>query len=123
MPLSSRSLKYIVIFLTILTITASFIQFKYLPKLGLSDFYLHSINYAIFSFFLYLYFRSVINQKKAALYSYILTFMLLLVLSTIVEFLQESVPGRGFEITDIYTNFIGIWLGSLGAVIIYKFFK
>ena len=74
-----------------------------------------SINHLIFFFYLgFLGFVVRKNQKKI-----INSFLFLLIISIILEFLHYFIPNRAFELSDLFSNAGGVIL----AYLLFKFFK
>ena len=74
-----------------------------------------SINHLIFFFYLgFLGFVVRKNQKKI-----INSFLFLLIISIILEFLHYFIPNRAFELNDLFSNIGGVIL----AYLLFNFFK
>ena len=74
-----------------------------------------SINHLIFFFYLgVLGFVVRKNQKKI-----INSFLFLLIISIILEFLHYFIPNRAFELSDLFSNVGGVIL----AYLLFKFFE
>lgn len=86
-----------------------------------TDYFLHFASFFGLTF-LFLLYRLVILKQAVF---YLLTYQLIFIpaFAIIIELLQWAIPGRSFNIFDIFADFIGIFLAlALGYFIRFFFF-
>lgn len=108
-------LRTIIIILLLISLVMNLIPYEYLPKLKINEILLHFINYSVFSFFITLYFNFQERFRILNKHCYYYSFLILGIVSTLIEIGQIYVPHRSFQYSDISANFTGIMVGIILA--------
>ena len=82
------------------------------------DYFMHFCEYGLLTFMAFLYFVSSefrFNYKK-----FILITISIILFAIIDEFHQKLIPGRTFNVKDIYSNITGIIVAVIFCVLIFR---
>ena len=82
------------------------------------DYLIHFCEYGLLAFMAFLYFSGsgfLLSFKK-----YILITVSLMVFAVIDEFHQKLIPGRSFNVNDIYSNITGIVAAAIFCVLVFR---
>jgi VanZ family protein len=98
-----------------LSIILNLVPSQYIPRIGIGigEFGLHLLDYSILTLFLSISLHIFRNKIFIGMNTYFISFLLVLIFSSIIEISQFFIPHRGFEIKDLGVNLLGIILGII----------
>jgi VanZ family protein len=85
------------------------------------DYLIHICEYASLAFFVFLTFAG--SRFRISLKKYLVLTAGLILFALADEFHQKIIPGRTFNMKDIYSNFAGILAGLVFCVVVFNILK
>ncbi len=85
------------------------------------DYFIHFCEYASLAFFAFLTFAD--DRLRLGAKKYALITAAVITYSVIDEFHQKLIPGRSFNVKDIYSNISGIIAALIFCVVVFRYFE